>query len=214
MKMASTSPSLAMSLAVITPVVRSTPRPRNAMAVESRPRKPADPQSATIPTNVIATIHSARESGPSASSALRAAAGASGVDETSGLIARCSSHGNVNIATSVGTDEASSHDPNVISTPALRASAAPSGLPAIAVNHSVDERLMLTMPENIRYPPSLRRSGLSGDAPPASARPATSGYKTPARAVLLGNAGAITPSTRKMLYDSPSVDRPNQLTTR
>jgi hypothetical protein len=37
---------------------------------------------------------------------------------------------------------------------------------------------------------------------------------TPDRAVLLGNAGAIRQSTRKMLYDSPSVERPKMLTSR
>ena len=44
----------------------------------------AAPQSATITTNVIVTIHSSRLSGPSAASAARAAAGASGVAVTSG----------------------------------------------------------------------------------------------------------------------------------
>jgi hypothetical protein len=63
---------------------------------------------------------------------------------------RCSSHGSTSIATSVGTDEARSHEPKEISTPALRASCAPSGLPAIAVNHSADDKLRLTMPENMR----------------------------------------------------------------
>src|SRR5262245_60336009 len=37
---------------------------------------------------------------------------------------------------------------------------------------------------------------------------------TPDRAVLLGKAGAMMPSTRKMLYERPSVDRPNRLTIR
>src|SRR5678816_1453414 len=35
---------------------------------------------------------------------------------------------------------------------------------------------------------------------------------TPDRAVLLGKAGAMSPSTRKMLYDKPSADRPKRLT--
>ena len=39
---------------------------------------------------------------------------------------------------------------SVISTPELRAISAPSGLAAIAVNHSADDRLRLTMPENMR----------------------------------------------------------------
>jgi hypothetical protein len=37
---------------------------------------------------------------------------------------------------------------------------------------------------------------------------------TPERAVLLGKAGAISPSTRKMLYDNPSVERPKRVTAR
>src|SRR3954468_5982644 len=35
---------------------------------------------------------------------------------------------------------------------------------------------------------------------------------TPERAVLLGKAGAINASSRKIEYESPSVDRPNRLT--
>ena len=103
-----------------------------------------------MPTKVTATMRSSRESGPSAASALRAAAGASGVDVTSGVMIRCSRHGISAIAASVGTDEAMSHDPKVIVTPKLRAISAPSGLAAIAVNHNADDRLRLTMPENIR----------------------------------------------------------------
>jgi len=40
--------------------------------------------------------------------------------------------------------------PKFIVTPKLRASSAPNGLAAIAVNHSADDRLRLAMPENIR----------------------------------------------------------------
>ena len=103
-----------------------------------------------MPTNVIATIHSSRDSGPRAASARLAAAGASGVDVTSGDMRRCSTHGNTSMAVSVGIDDATSHDPNVISTPALRAISAPSGFATIAVNHNAEDTLRLTMPENMR----------------------------------------------------------------
>ena len=91
---------------------------------------------------------------------------------------------------------------------------APIGLAAIAVSHSADERLRLTMPENIRKLPRRCRLLSPGFAPAASASENASGKMTPERAVLLGNAGAISASTRKMLYDNPSVDRPKRLTSR
>jgi hypothetical protein len=84
----------------------------------------------------------------------------------------------------------------------------------MAVSHSAEDRLRLAIPENMRNAPRRRRVGSPGFAPAASAREITSGNSTPERAVLLGNAGAMTPSTRKMLYDKPSVDRPKRLTTR
>ena len=55
------------------------------------------------------------------------------------------------------------------------------------------------MPENIRKAPSRLRAASPGLRAAASASEKTSGYSTPERAVLLGNAGAITPSTTKML---------------
>ena len=58
MKVASTSPSFAMSPRVKTPVASRTPRPRNATAVESSPSVAAAPQSATMPRKVAATIFS------------------------------------------------------------------------------------------------------------------------------------------------------------
>ena len=114
----------------------------------------------------------------------------------------------------VGTDAASSHEPNPISTPNVLAISVPIGLAAIAVSHSAEERLRLTMPENIRNAPRRRRLSSPGFAPAASASENASGKMTPERAVLLGNAGAMMPSTRKMLYDNPSVDRPKRLTSR
>ena len=84
MKVASTSPSFAMSSRVKTPAASRMPRPRNATAVESRPIVAAAPQSATMPRKVAATIFSCRRKGPMASRARRAATGASGVEVTSG----------------------------------------------------------------------------------------------------------------------------------
>jgi hypothetical protein len=137
--------------------------------------------------------------GPSAFSVALAATGASGVAVTSGAINRKSSSGKSTIAVSVGSEDASSHDPNPISTPSGRAISAPSGLAAIAVSHSADDSVRLAMPENISSAPSRCRCGLSGLAPAASASENASGYRTPERAVLLGNAGAMRPSTTKML---------------
>ena len=103
-----------------------------------------------MPTNVTATMRSWRDRVPIAASARLAAAGASGVDVTSGFMMRCRIHGSSTMAASVGTDAAISHDPNVIVRPNVRASSAPSGLPAMAVNHNADDTLRLAMPENIR----------------------------------------------------------------
>src|SRR5262245_47294424 len=116
------------------------------------------------------------------------------------------------IAQSVGTAEATSQRPKPISTPNPFETSAPSGLATIAVSHRADETLRLAMPEYIRNAPSFRRDGLDGVAPAASATDSASGYSTPERAVLLGNAGAITASSRKIEYESPSVERPNRLT--
>ena len=63
---------------------------------------------------------------------------------------RWSTHGSSAIAASVGTAEATSQVPKFMVTPKLRAISAPSGLAAMAVNHNADDRLRLTMPENIR----------------------------------------------------------------
>src|SRR6185503_15462339 len=108
-------------------------------------------------------------------------------------------NGNTTMHVSVGTEAAISHDPKPMLMPYSLAIAAPSGLPAIAVSQSADERDRLTMPLNIRKRPSRCRSARSGVAPAASAIDTASGYNTPERAVLLGNAGAIRPSTMMML---------------
>ena len=100
---------------------------------------------------------------------------------------------------SVGTEAAISHEANEICTPNGFATSAPRGFAAIAVSHNADESERLAIPENISSAPTLRREGSPGRAPAASASENASGYSTPDRAVLLGKAGAITPSTRKML---------------
>ena len=69
----------------------------------------------------------------------------------------------------------------------------------MAVSQSADDSVRLAMPENIRNPPRRCRSARSGVTPAAWAIESASGYNTPERAVLLGNAGAITASTMKML---------------
>ena len=162
MNVASTSPSCRMSSSVSTPDARRPPRPRNATAVESSPSVAADAQSETMPANATITTFSSRVSGPSAASARRAAAGASGVDVSSGAMIRYSTSGISTMPASVGTDAASSQDPNPISTPKPFAISAPIGLAAIAVSHSAEERLRLTMPENIRKLPRRWRLLVAG----------------------------------------------------
>jgi len=86
MYVARTSPSLAMSCSVSTPVASSTPRPRKAIAVESKCSVAAVAHNTTMTTKVADTIFSWAPSGPSDASAARAAAGAAGVAVTSGAI--------------------------------------------------------------------------------------------------------------------------------
>ena len=115
-----------------------------------------------MPANAASTIFSWRVSGPSAASARRAAAGASGVAVRSGAISQWRSGGMSAMPTSVGSEAASSHDPNPISTPNDRAISAPIGLAAIAVIQSADDRLRLTMPENIRKRPDAPATVVAG----------------------------------------------------
>ena len=99
----------------------------------------------------------------------------SGVAVRSGAISQWSSGGISAIASSVGSDDATSQLPNPISTPKVRAISAPSGLAAIAVSQSADERLRLAMPENIRKLPTRRQLSSPGRAPAASASENASG---------------------------------------
>ena len=68
-----------------------------------------------------------------------------------------------------------SQEPKLISTPSRFAMSAPIGLAAIAVSHSAEDRLRLTMPENIRKLPSRWRLLSPGLAPAASASENASG---------------------------------------
>ena len=52
--------------------------------------------------------------------------------------------------TSVGTTEATSHEPKETWKPSDLPISAPRGLPAIAVSQRADERLSVAMPQNIR----------------------------------------------------------------
>ena len=84
MNVASTSPSFAMSPSVSTPVASRTPEAQERDGRRVETEEPAAAQRPTMPTNVIATIHSSREQRAERGERLLAAAGASGVDVTSG----------------------------------------------------------------------------------------------------------------------------------
>src|SRR4029077_3873690 len=86
------------------------------------------------------------------------------------------------------------------------------GFADVAVIHRADDTARLAMPQNIRYPPNRRPSGSSGREPDPRATERTIGKSTPARAVLLGNAGAMRASVSTILYASPRDERPNRLT--
>src|SRR5512134_353028 len=118
------------------------------------------------------------------------------------------------IATSVGTDEATSQEPKPMERPKVRPTSTPMGLAEVAVSQRAEETLRLAIPQNIRKAPIRRAVPSSGLEPPDCARERTMGKRTPPRAVLLGKAGAMTASVTKMLYASPSVERPKTDTTR
>ena len=81
MNVASTSPSLARCPASVrTTSPSSTPSPRNATAVVSRPTLAPTAHNATIPRKVASTIFYSRVIGPEGGQARRAAAGACGVE--------------------------------------------------------------------------------------------------------------------------------------
>src|SRR5262245_31218066 len=103
------------------------------------------------------------------------------------------------IAVSAGTQDATSHEPKPIVRPDARAISTPIGFADVAVSQSAEETLRLTMPQNIRYAPARRSVPSSGFEPVPWARESTIGKRTPARAVLLGKAGAISASVKKML---------------
>ena len=99
-----------------------------------------------------------------------------------------------------------------MSTLKSRAICTPIGLADVAVIHSADDTARLAIVQNIRYAPSRRLSSSSGREPAPCATDSTTGNSTPPRAVLLGNAGAITASVSTMLYASPSDEPPKRLT--
>ena len=142
----------------------------------------------------------------------RAAAGASGVFLTPGGKSHATSRGSSAIAASAGTDAATSQLPKPIVSPDSRAICTPIGLADVAVIQSADETARLAIVQYMRYPPSRRFSSSSGTEPAPRATESATGKSTPARAVLLGNAGAIAASVSTRLYASPSDEPPNRLT--
>ena len=141
MKVASTSPSLAMSPSV------STPRREQHAEAEERDRRRVEPERRgrrpqRRPCRRRSRRRSSRRGGAARArgSASRAAAGASGVAVTSGADELVEQerqqrhrgerrHGR----------RRASHEPKPISTPTPRAISAPSGFAAIAVNHSAED---------------------------------------------------------------------------
>ena len=179
------------------------PRPRNATAVGSSPkRRRRAPHSTTIPTKVPITSFSLKRSAaPAGRAPLCAAAGASGVTVTSGDMSLYSTQWQQKPsppASAAKTPAATSRSRSRRRT--ARAISAPSGLAAIAVSHSADESAQARDP---REHQKARRAFGETDRlawrllPRRAKKP--SGNSTPARAVLLGNAGAMTPSTRNTL---------------
>ena len=81
----------------------------------------------------------------------------------------------------------------------MRPISTPMGLAEVAVSQRAEETLKLAMPQNMRYAPIRRLVPSSGLDPPDSARERTMGKSTPPLAVLLGKAGAMTASVKKML---------------
>ncbi len=103
---ASVSPCVAMSSSVSTLVISIRPSPPKATLVTLSSSASAKIQPETISANATAVIHSSRDSGPSAASALRAATGASGVSPTPGGNSRATTQGSSRIAVSAGTEAA------------------------------------------------------------------------------------------------------------
>ena len=122
-----------------------------------------------------------------------------GVTVTSGDMSLYRSNGSSRIAASVGSEDASSHEPKPISTPnGLR----DLGAERVGSHGREPQRRRDAQAGDPRVhqkatEPSARR--IAGLAPAASASEKAKGNSTPARAVLLGNAGAMTPSTRNTL---------------
>ena len=213
MNVASTSPCLAMSPRVITPVARSAPRPRNAIAVESRPSVAAErPERHHAEEDhqhdpLLARKRTERgERLPGRGRSLRRAA-------------------------HLGPDDAIQHERQDGHRAERRHARGEEPSPEPDLDAEPAGHLRAERVGGHRRQPERRRHAQAGDArehqeradPPAirldrASRPPRSPASTPAgrarRTVpcCSGNAGAITASSRKIEYERPRVDRPNRLT--
>ena len=149
-KVTSVSPCLVMSSSVITPRNSNTPKPMKATLVVLSCSMLPKTQPATISTKVPAVIHSSRDIRPMAASSLRAAAGASGVLPTPGGKSCATIRGSSAIAMSEGTDEARSHFPKSISSPACWTICTAIGLADVAVIHNAEETARPAIEQNMR----------------------------------------------------------------
>src|SRR5512135_749376 len=103
------------------------------------------------------------------------------------------------MATSVGTDAAISQEPKPMERPKVRPISNPMGLAEVAVSQRAEETLKLAMPQNMRKAPIRFAVPSSGLESPDWESESTMGKRTPPLAVLLGKAGAMTASVKKML---------------
>jgi hypothetical protein len=69
---------------------------------------------------------------------------------------------------------------------------APAGFAAIAVNHIVEDKVIPAIEDIIKNEPSFLRVPFETFEPLSTLKALIMGNKTPERAVLLGNAGAIS----------------------
>ena len=161
MKVASTSPSLAMSSSVSTPVASSTPRPRNAIAVESSPRVAADAPERHHAGERDRHDLLVRLKGPMRGERLPAPLAAPRASPSLRAESPCKQQGSSAMADERrdrrGDEPRAEADLDAV---AARRSPRRAGFAAIAVNHSAEDRVRLAMPENIRKAPEPRpRSG-------------------------------------------------------
>src|SRR5690348_14901580 len=139
-----------MSSKVRTPVTIRAPKPRNATLVALMFNWLPSTQPAIISAKIAAVISSFLDIDPIDARSLRAAPGASGVAPTPGGKILKTRNGNIAIATSVGTHEASSQLPNPISNPAFCTIWMPIGLQDVAVIQRAEETARPAIEQNIR----------------------------------------------------------------